>query len=109
MELSGLSRTARKTSVLGRRTPHRAARAGALSWDTPGVLQGRGGEPRGPEVSMEPADGPFRQETERADSLEGTGSRTSVEVMEVPGRGNRWAGFEQEGHAISRIKAKQSR
>ena len=45
----------------------------------------------------------------RVDSLEGTGSRTSVEVMEVPGRGDSWAGFEQEGHAISRIKAKESR
>lgn len=56
---------------------------------------------------MEPVDGSFRQETERADSLEGTGSGTSVEVMEVPG--DRWAGFEQEGRAISRIKAKQSR
>ena len=30
----------------------------------------------------------------RVDSLEGTGSRTSVEVMEVPGRGDSWAGFE---------------
>lgn len=58
---------------------------------------------------MGPADGPFRQETERADSLEGTGSRTSVEVTEAPGRGDCWAGFEPEGHAISRIKAKQSR
>lgn len=45
----------------------------------------------------------------RVDSLEGTGSRTSVEVMEVPGRGDSWAGFEQEGHATFRIKAKESR
>lgn len=44
----------------------------------------------------------------RVDSLEGTG-RTSVEVVEVPGRGDSWAGFEQEGHTISRIKAKESR
>lgn len=45
----------------------------------------------------------------RLDSLEGTGRRASVEVMEVPGSGDSWAGFEREGHAISRIKAKESR
>lgn len=27
----------------------------------------------------------------------------------VSGRGDGWAGFEQEGHAISKIKAKESR
>lgn len=50
----------------------------------------------------------FQAGDECKDSLEGTG-RTSVEVVEVPGRGDKGAGFEQEGHAISRIKAKESR
>lgn len=48
MELSGLSRTARKTAVLDKRTPLTEQRgAWSAEPDKPRVLQGRGGDPQG--------------------------------------------------------------